>query len=178
MKLFGFDIPYGDDIVKTVGSGLGLLDTFNDRRTGSGISDILANKERAKYEYDKQYNAAAEKYNNQAMQMAAANRAASQAAAGARRAAAQATEANRQKANKKATQYMDKKYKETMAMYAPFQQSALQLLPQMQKSFEGGMNLSNNLLGMLQQPENMQLLNGAKTMGQAGPKLPSFFRGG
>ena len=178
MKLFGFDIPYADEIKGGLGLLGGILGTSNSSNTGSGIADILRRREQSDYEYGQKYNAAAQAYNTQAMANAASNRAASQAAAGARRAAAMATEANRQKAAKKSMKTMDKTYKETMDMYAPFQQSALQLLPQMQKNFEGGMNMSNDLLKLIQQPQNMELLYGAKPASMLGPKLPSSFRGG
>ena len=178
MKLFGLDIPYADEIKGGLNLLGGLAGTMNSSSTGNGIADIIRRREQADYEYGQKYNEAAQAYNTQAMANAAANRAASQRAAGARAAAARETEANRQKALKKGTMNMDKTYKQTMDMYAPFQQAALQLLPQMQKSYEGGMNTANSLLSLLQQPENMSLLNGAKPASMLGPKLPSSFRGG
>lgn len=178
MKLFGFDIPYGDEIKGGLNLLGNLAGTLNSSNTGSGIADILRGREQSEYDYANKNNEAAQAYNTQAMANAAANRAASQRAAGARAAAARQTEANRQKALKKSTKHMDKVYKETMDMYAPFQQSALQLLPQMQKNFEGGLNMSNDLLKLVQRPENMDLLYGAKPASMLGPKLPSSFRGG
>lgn len=169
-----------DDLVK---GGLnligGLVSHNNQSSTGDAITDIIRQREIDKYNQTKAYNDAAQKYNTEIYgPYAAASAAASRRNASARAAAAAQTEANRQKALKKAQHFLQGKYKETMAMYEPFKQSATDLLPQMQQSYTSGMNLSNSLMGLLQQPENMAMLKQTPTASMLGPKLPDFLKGG
>lgn len=177
MKLFGFDIPGGDTIKDILNVGGNLFNTYNDSSSNDAIANIIKQNEIQKYNDTKAYNDAATAYNSQAMAMAGANSAARSRAAAAAAAARRQNDINAQHAADRAQKFLNKKYKETMAMYAPFRQSATTLLPEMQGSFEGGLGLSNSLLSLLKQPDQMAKLNGSQPASMLGPKLPSYFKG-
>ena len=98
------------------------------------------------------------------------------AAAAAAAAAARQTEANRMKAAKKANKYMQSVYKKALEAYAPYKATADQLLPQMQKTYEGSLGMQNNLASFVQDPMQMAKLNASIPAWQVNVPLPESVR--
>lgn len=158
--------------------GSGLFNAYNQDRGGNNYVDALKAREDKNYADTKAYNDAYAQYVQQANAARAANAGIAASNANAAAAAAAATEKNRQKAARKALKFEKKNYGERIGMFEPYRQAGLQLLPQMQKTYEGGMNNVNMLNAYLNTPGQLQKLNQAVLPQQTGIQLPSYLRGG
>lgn len=168
--LFSSGSSWPGIIKSAVDIGGNLYNTYNKQNTSDNYASTLANSETQQYNDTLNYNNALADYYSKASGAAASARASANSAAA-------ATDRNRQAAQLKAKKYLDSVYKKTMAMYAPFRDTASQLLPQMQKSYEGGLNTSNLLSAYLSNPENMAKLNQSRSAAASGPDLPSYLKG-
>jgi hypothetical protein len=90
--------------------------------------------------------------------------------------AARATEANRQHAAKKALNQTTKTYKDLLAMYAPYKQTADQLLPQMQHAYESSLGLQHSLADFVNRPDQQAKLNGSIPAYAVNVPLPDSVR--
>lgn len=169
--IFGSDSSWPTLIKTGLDIGGNLYDSYNKSSTSNDYINSLRASEDRQFADTNAYNSALAAWQQQQAGAAASARAASAAAAG-------ATDKNRQAAAKKAQAYLDKVYKRTMDMYAPFKDTATRLLPQMEKSYSTGIDTSNMLSAYLQNPQNMALLNGSTSAAASGPMLPDYLRRG
>lgn len=158
--------------------GTGMFGAYNQDQTRGSLYDSLRAREDKNFADSKAYNDAYSAYLQQKAGVDGANRAASAANARAGASAADATEANRQKAAKKALKASQASGEAQKAMYEPYRQSGLRLLPQMEKTYSQGMANSNMLSAYLNTPAQMQKLNQAFAPSQANIVLPKSLRGG
>lgn len=128
--------------------------------TSSGIADIYQQIEQNRLNSNDQYNQWVYQNNLAMAGQAAANSAAAQAAAGARAAAARATEANRQAALKVAYKAEKGKYDLAKGYLDPYVQAGHSLLPEVVKTYRGGLDSLNTLNGWFMRPDML-----AKTQG-------------
>jgi len=95
---------------------------------------------------------------------------------GAAVAAANATEKNRQKALKKANKVEQNTYKELLKMYAPYRQTADQLLPQMSQTYQNSLGLQNSLASYVNSPAQVAKLDAAGPAWNINVPLPDEVR--
>lgn len=157
--------------------GSGLFNAYNQDNTRGNYYDILRQREDKNFADTQAYNEAYGKWQEQANAARAANSASAAANARASAAAASATEKNRQKALKKALGSEKETNAAQQAMYDPYVQTGLRLLPQMENTYSKGMQNSNMLSAYLNTPGQLQKLNQAALPSQTGIKLPSYLRG-
>lgn len=153
-----------------VGTGLGALKQSNVDNTQKEYMDYLRQRE------DSNYANSVNDINAYNAQMAA-NYGASSANRRAAAAAASANEANRQAAAGKANKVQQKMYKNLLAMYAPYRQTADQLLPQMTQTYEKSLGLQNSLAGLLGTPGEQAKFTGSIPAWQVKVPLPESIKG-
>lgn len=179
VNILGYEVDT-NDLIKGLDVAGNLFNSYNKSSTANSYVDMLKNSEIQKYNDTKAYNDALAAWQTKSAAAAASNRAASAAASNANSAAARKaamqTDKNKKKAEKKANTEINAVYDKTMATYDPYVQMAGQLMPQMQKSYEGGLNTSALLDAYLKKPENMALLNGSTSAASSGPMLPNSLR--
>lgn len=163
-------ISNNSNIIKPIASiGIGALNQSNNADTQSAYLDYLRQREDSNYQnYVDQVN-----YANAS---GAAGAAASGKASAAKAAAARQTEANRQAAAKKANRFLQKNYKQILAMYLPYKQTADTLLPQKTQTYENSLQLQNALLSYLNQPDQVAKLNGSIPAYNVNVPLPDYLR--
>jgi len=155
-----------DWLKPVVGAGLNAWKQSQADDAQGQYLDYLRQREQANYDaYMQQANA----YNAQLGQGGGGNN-------GAAAAAARATEANRMAASKKANRVSRKTYKKLLAMYAPYKQTADQLLPQMQQTYENSLGMQNSMLKYLNSPEQVAKLDAAGPAWNVNVPLPDSVR--
>jgi len=139
---------FASEYEKPIQFGLQLFDNYNKQSSSNDLIDAYSkaaqldyDQQRQRYEATKQYN---QEYGAWAQQESAS-----------RAAAARANAAARQQAKAKAQAYMNKELDKIAANYKPYQDAALQLLPQMQGAYNSGLQNLNLLSGYLAQPNMM-----------------------
>jgi len=166
---FGW-IKDNKDIIEPAATfGFGALQQVNKDNTESQYLDYLRQKEQQNFQDS---SAAIDAYNQQAQAAAGA----AQANAAARASAARATEANRQAAAKKANKVDKKTYKDILKMYAPYRQTANQLLPQMQQTYQNSLGLQNALAQYVNSPAQVAKLDAAVPAYNVNIPLPDYVR--
>ena len=166
----GFLEKNADWLKPVVGLGLGALKQGNVDNTQKEYINYLKQREDANYQNSiNDINA----YNAQMQANFAASSANRRAAAG----AAAANEAARQGAAKKANKVQQKMYKNLLAMYAPYRQTADQLLPQMTKTYEGSLGLQNSLASLLATPTEKAKFTASVPAWQVNVPLPESVKG-
>lgn len=170
-----------DWIQPLVKVGVGALKQSNTDNSQAEYLDYLKAQETANYQKKvDEINA----YNAQLLATAAAGGGggsgggggAGAANAAAAAAAARQTEKNRQKAAKKANNFLQQNYKELLAMYSPYKDTAAQLLPQMTQTYERSMGLQNSLASYLSNPAQMQKLDASIPAYQVKVPVPDSVR--
>lgn len=150
-------------------AGLGALKQSNSDNTQSEYLQYLKDRENQNYQNSiNQINA----YNT-AM---GANVASSNAARASARTAASANQAAQLAAAKKAKNQMQKTYKNLLAMYAPYRQTADRLLPQMTQTYEGSLGIQNSLAKLLASPEQQAKFSASVPAWQINVPLPDSLK--
>jgi hypothetical protein len=129
--------------------------------------DALRAAEERNWADNNAYNEAARAYNEQAAAAANAN-------AAARASASAANQRNALAASNAAWKRREKDLSKMMKVYAPFKDTALNLLPQMTKVYENGLNTSNMLNAYLNRPENMAKLGDNVSQWNSGAPVPGW----
>lgn len=171
----GFYNDYKDVIKPVVGAGLGALNQSNADNTQSQYLAYLKQKELENYQNSVNQITA---YNSQlgASGGGGGRRSGGGGGNGAAVAAANATEKNRQAALKKANKLTQNTYKELLKMYAPYRQTADQLLPQMTQTYENSLGLQNSLASFVSSPAQVAKLNAAGPAWNVNVPLPDSVR--
>lgn len=158
-----------DWLKPVVQTGLGALKQSNTDKTQQAYLDYLKQAENQNYQDTlnqiNYYNAS-----GQADAQAAA------AAAASRAAAARVTEAARQAAAKKANKTTQNTYKQLLALYAPYRQTADALLPQMTNTYQNSLGLQNALANFVNTPAQTAKLNASVPSWQVNVPLPDSVR--
>jgi len=138
---------------------------WNKGRTADRYRDAISQAEDQNYQdYLNQYNYWKD-YTNQAYGISSANAAAAQQAAAARAAAARQEYANQQGALRKAMRRSNKGYNTALGMTKPFQDVAMQLLPQMSNLYQSGLGNAQNAINSV---------FGASSMANLAPAQPAW----
>lgn len=136
--------------------GVGALQQSNKDNSQSQYLDYLKEREKQNYQQSvDQINA----YNAQLAAAGAGGGGGGGDGGAAAAAAARATEANRRKAAKKANKSSQKTYKEMLAIYAPYRQTADVLLPQMTQTYQNSLGMQKSLADYLKSPAQMAKLD-------------------
>jgi hypothetical protein len=151
----------------SIGSNAYKLSSGN--KSSSGLYDVLKGAEDRNFADTMAYNDAARAYNEQA---AAAANARSRASA----AASAANQRNSLAASNAAWKRREKDLSKMMEVYAPFKDTALNMLPKMSKVYEGGLNNFNMLNAYLNRPENMAKLGDNVSQWNSGAPIPEWAR--
>ena len=146
--------------------GTGALGQMNTSDAQSQYLEYLRQQEQQNYQNSVD---ATNAYNQQLQ--------ASQGAAAANRAAAMQTEANRQAAAKKGNKKSQQTYKELLALYAPFKDTATQLLPQMSQTYQNSLGMQNAMSQYLNQPGQVAKLDAAGPAWNVNVPLPESLKG-
>ena len=137
--------------------------------TQSQYMDYLRSQEDRNYANSKAAYDAQVAYMGQAAAAARAN-------AAARASAAAATERNRQIAAGKANKNTQETYKKVAAMYQPYADTALKLLPEMTGTYESGLNTINALNAYLNSPKQQAKLSASIPASDVLVNLPDYLR--
>lgn len=159
-----------------LGLGTSLYGAYEKSRQNDNYQDALRAREQRNYDDSKAGYEAYQQYLNQWNQADAANSAASAASSRASAAAAAATERNRQKAAKKAQNVQNKAFGKSEALLKPYADVGLQLLPQVQAAYGGGLNNLNLLSAYVNDPSRMARMDTPTSALQTDFKLPDYLR--
>lgn len=165
-----------DWIQPVVKAGVGALKQSNTDNSQSQYMQYLQEREKANYQKSvDEINAYNQMLMSGALGGSGGGGGGGNSAASA--AAARQTEANRRKAAKKANKYLQANYKDLLAMYQPYRQTADQLLPQMTKTYEDSLGLQKSMLGFVQSPQEVAKLNGSIPAWNVQVPLPDYVKG-
>lgn len=161
----GFVKDNKDWLTPVVKTGLGALQQNNVDNTQSQYLDYLRQREQQNFANSQAeinaYNAAL---------------AASGSGGGGGNGAARANEASRMAASKKANKAQQNMYKELLAMYAPYRQTADTLLPQMSQTYQNSLGMQNAMAQYLNSPAQVAKLNASVPSWQINVPLPDSVR--
>lgn len=136
---------FATEYEKPIKAGLQVFDYFNKSSSGNDLIDAYTRAAQLDYDQQRQKYEATKAYNQQYADWYAQESAS-------RAAAARANAAARQRAKAEAQAYMNKELDKIAANYKPYQDAALQLLPQMQGAYQSGLQNLNLLGGYLTSP--------------------------
>ncbi|MBL0320548.1 MAG: hypothetical protein IPP74_14830 [Alphaproteobacteria bacterium] len=148
-----------DWIKPIVGAGLGAYKQSQTDNAQSQYLDYLRQREQ-------------QNYDNSVAQINAYNTQGAQAGSG----GGGGNDAARMAAAAKGQHAMDKTYKQLLAMYAPYRQTADRLLPQMTQTYENSLGLQNGLMQFLNSPSQVAKLNGSIPAYNVNVPLPDSVR--
>lgn len=166
-------MAWWDDLLNLGSKALGIANNSDSR---SNLADVISQQENNSYKDTNSYNSAVTDYNKKYQDFQRGEIEASNAASGARRAAQMANDKKAAVAAGKASNTQQSGFDSAIKQLSPFVLSANQLLPQMQKSYEGGLDTASLLKAYLTSPKAMAALNPTPSPLNTNIQLPSYLR--